>query len=135
MDNSGRLREVEWEQVATGIARVLKIGTPPVMRNLVSLTLAQSKARAAVKKFMFDDPVKVCVPAFDLACIKTRGDSNTALVLRSGAFFGYLKRDNGEVIFHPAPQLDEDRTVRALLRKSAVRIAENYLTPNIGEPK
>lgn len=135
MNNEGRLRQVEWEDVAIGIGRVLEIGTPPVMRNMMTLTMAHSKARAAVKQFMFDDDTKVCVPAFDIACITTRGDRNKAIVLRSGALFGHLVREGDEVVFYPTPQLHEDRTVRALLRKSAVRIAENYLTSNIGAAK
>lgn len=131
---STQMRDVDYAEVVMGIASVLEIGLPPVMRNVMSLNTAQDNSRRAVKQFMLDAGRRVLVPSFDIACIKHRANPKEAIVLRNGALFGTLKRSETEThpVFYPyVSSTMTDRDLKRLLKKSGQRVAENILTPSV----
>jgi len=130
------LTNLNLTHVCKGIASVLEIGLPPVMRNIIGIDRAQENARRAVKQFMHDTSRKVLVPSFDMAVIKHRSRANKAIVLRNGSVFGHLVLD--EELAHPRfmpynRATATDKELRKLLRESTKRVAQSVLTPNVGD--
>jgi hypothetical protein len=93
------LQQVHARQMCDGIASVLEIGLPPVMRNLISLDRAQANSRRAVKHFMSGRTRDhtVLVPSFDMAIIRHRTHKDKAIVLRNGRLFGHLVPTEGMI--------------------------------------
>ncbi len=79
--------------LAEGIARVLSLGTPPVILNLRRRNRSQvyREVREQVALFMENEAVTVFVPDFRMALVKHRTYKNRAYILYNGVHIGMLK--------------------------------------------
>lgn len=125
------------QNIPAAIAKVLSLGTPPVMRPRVPLGEAHVRARNAVREYMRDQSHLVCVPDFKVALIKNRTHDNMAYIMYNGAHIGNLFTDGGDVardaqvwcwLFRPK---HETRKVQDYIEGQRMNVARNLLTSDV----
>lgn len=125
------------QSVPAAIAKVLSLGTPPVMRPRVPLGEAHTRARQAVRDFMRDATHLVCVPDFKVALVKNRTHDGMAYILNNGAHIGNLYSDGGGDTREPKVWVwlnrprHETRKVQDYIEGQRMTLARNLLTDDV----
>ena len=116
-------------ELMKGIAKVLELGTAPVMRRRVPQDIAEQRARTEVATFM-RSARRVLVPEFSWAIIKHRTYPHWAYVLRSGRHVGYVKRDrtNDTVRFCGIRSTVNDRATRSMINTELMDSARRLIS-------
>ena len=116
-----------------GVAQVLQIGTPPVMRRRIDRALAESRSRNNVTIFMATPAHNVMVPEFNWAVIKHRTYPRWAYVLRSGKHVGYVKLPKGTdtPTFLGCKSEIDDRKTRTLINNNLMEDARRLLCESV----
>lgn len=121
-------------QLVQGIAKVLEIGTPPVMMRRMPRDQAHARARMAVLNMMQSRVTQsVCVPDFKWAIIKHRTHRRWAYVLRSGRHVGYLRinTNNEDLTFFGIRSTVEDRPARSIINAGLRDDAQRLLCDRV----
>lgn len=127
------------DRLPQGIAKVLSLGTPPVMRSRVPLPEAYVRARTNVMDYMRERSQLVFVPDFRMALVKHRTDRTRAYILYNGAHIGHLNLLNEEHLAVQDPVLRAilirsrtgDRKVSKYIEETRMQMTRNLLTADV----
>lgn len=103
--------------LCAGIAEVLTIGMPPIMRRNIRASVANSNARLAVRELFRNPDRVVCVPDFSVAIVKKRGSSDTGYVLYRGRLIGEARIKPDQTVTYVGYLKGKKDGTRPLIRK------------------